>query len=116
MFNSYYNTIGSRVLRTDRGNMTRPSLAEVLNYRAYVDEYMCELFGGQLEQDCLGLIEIGLNHEQQHQELLLTDLKFILGTMRCFPVYLENASLVNTKNASMGWVNVPQWSICSRCA
>lgn len=107
MFNSYYNTIGSRVLRTDRGNMTRPSLAEVLNYRAYVDEYMCELFGGQLEQDCLGLIEIGLNHEQQHQELLLTDLKFILGNNALFPVYLENASLVNTKNASMGWVNVP---------
>jgi ergothioneine biosynthesis protein EgtB len=88
LFNSYYETVGTRVLRADRGNMTRPTLEEVHAYRKHVDEAM-ELFlnGGQATEEALRILELGLNHEQQHQELLVTDLKYILGNNPLFPAY-----------------------------
>ncbi|CAN5191333.1 ergothioneine biosynthesis protein EgtB [soil metagenome] len=80
VFNSYYETVGKRVLRTDRGNMSRPTVAGVYAYRAYVDEQMSRyLDTADLSPDLYALIELGLNHEQQHQELLITDIKYILG-------------------------------------
>lgn len=105
LFNSYYNLIGDRILRVDRGNMTRPTVQEVYAYRAYVDEAMQQLLSekelsGSLEQT----IEIGWNHEQQHQELLITDVKYILGHQPLFPVYQKDFSLVETKNTSTGWL------------
>ncbi|GCC50290.1 ergothioneine biosynthesis protein EgtB [Chryseotalea sanaruensis] len=86
LFNSYYNTLGDRVLRPQRGNMSRPTVDGILAYREYVDEYMLKLIP-QADTDVLSLIETALHHEQQHQELLLTDIKFILGHNPLFPEY-----------------------------
>ncbi|WBV52813.1 ergothioneine biosynthesis protein EgtB [Chryseobacterium gambrini] len=94
VFNSYYETIGARVIRTDRGNLSRPSVADIFQYRKYVDEQM-EIFllNNDLSDDLQKLFELGLNHEQQHQELLLTDIKYILGHNPLFPAYNENFPL-----------------------
>lgn len=94
VFNSYYETIGARVIRTDRGNLSRPSVADIFQYRKYVDEQM-EIFllNNDLSDDLQKLFELGLNHEQQHQELLLTDIKYILGHNPLFPAYNENFTL-----------------------
>ena len=81
VFNSYYETVGKRVLRTDRGNLSRPTVAGVYEYRAYVDEHMSRFLddADDFPPDLFALIELGLNHEQQHQELLISDIKYILG-------------------------------------
>lgn len=86
LFNSYYESVGERVLRPNRGNLTRPTVQEIYKYRKYVDEQM-ELHFESFSEDVLHLIELGLHHEQQHQELLLTDIKYILGHNPLFPPY-----------------------------
>ncbi|MGE8536189.1 MAG: ergothioneine biosynthesis protein EgtB [Chryseobacterium sp.] len=98
VFNSYYETIGARVIRTDRGNLSRPSVSDVFKYREYVDQKMDEfLQNGYLTESLESLLELGLNHEQQHQELLLTDIKYILGHNPLFPAYKkENTSKKET--------------------
>ncbi len=88
LFNSYYESMGDRVLRVDRGNMSRPSVGDILEYRKYVDQHMLELIP-TLPENLYSLVEIGFQHEQQHQELLLTDIKFILGHNPLFPVYKQ---------------------------
>ena len=88
MFNSYYESIGKRVLRADRGNMTRPSLEEVHAYRRHVDAAMERfLSADHLDEELRRVLELGLNHEEQHQELLVTDFKYILGHNPLFPAY-----------------------------
>jgi len=89
LFNSYYDSVGERVLRLHRGNMSRPTVAEILEYRSYVTEKMTE-FLKTMPRGIQSLIEIGINHEQQHQELLYTDIKYILGHNPLFPVYDSN--------------------------
>lgn len=110
VFNSYYETIGARVIRTDRGNLSRPSVEEVYQYRKYVDDAMAELLSGQpfapdsssvpagsegiLRPHASGdplhpVILLGLNHEQQHQELLWSDIKYILGHNPLFPAWSD---------------------------
>lgn len=88
VFNSYYETIGARVVRTDRGNLSRPSVDEVYNYRKYVDEAMEILIAAAPGQPLESIIILGLNHEQQHQELLYTDIKYILGHNPLLPALL----------------------------
>ncbi len=92
VFNSYYEGKGKRILRTDRGNLSRPDTKEVYNYRTYVDTHMKELLSTEDTRDpeIAALIEIGLNHEQQHQELLLADIKFILGNNPLLPQFVCN--------------------------
>jgi len=86
VFNSYYETVGARVIRTDRGNLSRPSVSDVYTYRKYVDERMASfLEKEEINSDVADLLILGLNHEQQHQELLLTDIKYILGHNPLFP-------------------------------
>jgi ergothioneine biosynthesis protein EgtB len=88
VFNSYYETIGARVIRTDRGNLSRPSVSDIYRYRKYVDEQMDAFLQSEyLTEEIKPLLELGLNHEQQHQELLLTDIKYILGHNPLFPAY-----------------------------
>lgn len=89
LFNSYYDSVGERVLRPDRGNMSRPAVGEILQYRHYVDKHMSEILNDP-PNELNDLIQIGLNHEQQHQELLFTDIKYILGHNPLFPPYEEN--------------------------
>ncbi|WP_051878461.1 ergothioneine biosynthesis protein EgtB [Chryseobacterium sp. FH1] len=92
VFNSYYETIGARVIRTDRGNLSRPSVSDIYQYRKYVDEQMnAFLQSDYLTEEIKPLLELGLNHEQQHQELLLTDIKYILGHNPLFPAYKNEA-------------------------
>lgn len=87
VFNSYYETIGARVVRTDRGNLSRPSVDEIYAYRQYVDVAMEKLISAGPGPHMVSIIVLGLNHEQQHQELLLTDIKYILGHNPLFPAY-----------------------------
>lgn len=89
LFNSYYETVGERVQRDHRGNMTRPSVEEVYNYRHYVNAAMLRFFNtvSDLSELLTYTLEIGLQHEQQHQELLVTDIKYILGHHPLHPVY-----------------------------
>lgn len=94
VFNSYYETIGARVIRTDRGNLSRPSVSDIYKYRKYVDEHMEAFLQSAFMTEAVEpLLELGLNHEQQHQELLITDIKYILGHNPLFPPYKkENVS------------------------
>jgi len=78
LFNSYYNSIGNRTQRDHRGSLSRPTVKQVFEYRRYVDEKMLDLLsvpGAIATGALIDLVILGLNHEQQHQELLLTDLK-----------------------------------------
>jgi len=87
LFNSYYNNAGVRILRTDRGLMTRPTVKKVYEYRAYVSKHIEELLKTNASDEVLDLVEIGMHHEQQHQELLVYDIKYILGHQPLFPEY-----------------------------
>ncbi len=88
LFNSYYNMVGSMHPRPQRGMLSRPSAEEIGAYRAYVDERMTEaLQQGVLPDDALALILLGTHHEQQHQELLLTDIKYTLYQNPLLPAY-----------------------------
>jgi ergothioneine biosynthesis protein EgtB len=106
LFNSYYNLVGDRVLRAERGNLTRPGVDKMYDYRKYVDEHMLKLLEINPSSELIDLVVLGLNHEQQHQELLLTDLKYIFGHNPTFPVYKENYSLVNHQNTESGYALV----------
>ncbi len=92
LFNSYYNAVGERVPRARRGLLTRPTVEEVYRYRAHVDEAVARFLGGA-DSEALGrlgpILELGLNHEQQHQELLLTDVKHLFGGNPLRPAYRE---------------------------
>ncbi|MFS2189638.1 ergothioneine biosynthesis protein EgtB [Mucilaginibacter sp. Mucisp84] len=90
VFNSYYETVGTRVIRTDRGNLSRPTVIEIYGYRKYVDEAMEGFLCGEVSDDVKELLILGFNHEEQHQELLMTDIKFILGHNPLFPAYNKN--------------------------
>jgi ergothioneine biosynthesis protein EgtB len=114
LFNSYYNSLGSRVNRADRGTLSRPPLKDVYAYRAYVDEQMGLLLGtlgeaGQaLPAAFAEVFELGLQHEQQHQELLVTDIKYILSTSPLAPAYLPaEASPAATQPGPAAWLPVP---------
>ncbi|WP_210149018.1 ergothioneine biosynthesis protein EgtB [Chryseobacterium scophthalmum] len=98
VFNSYYETVGARVIRTDRGNLSRPSVSDIFKYRKYVDEKMSRfLQSDYLNEPVQSLLELGLNHEQQHQELLLTDIKYILGHNPLFPAYKKESISIKEK-------------------
>jgi ergothioneine biosynthesis protein EgtB len=91
VFNSYYETAGARVIRTDRGNLSRPTVEEIYKYRRHVDEVMQQFLQEEISKEIEELIIIGFNHEQQHQELLMTDIKYILGNNPLFPAYKKIA-------------------------
>jgi ergothioneine biosynthesis protein EgtB len=93
LFNSYYNNVGKRVLRPTRGLMTRPSVEEVFNYRNHVTNAMVDFLKTSSSKEVMNLVEIGINHEEQHQELFLYDIKYILGNQPTFPEYGEGFKL-----------------------
>jgi len=93
IFNSYYESQGERILRSNRGNLTRPTLAEVLDYRAHVDKHMLQILEkAEDDKKLMDWIELGLQHEMQHQELLVTDIKYILGNNPLFPKYSKQGT------------------------
>jgi ergothioneine biosynthesis protein EgtB len=98
LFNSYYNNAGERVLRPNRGLMTRPTVDEVMQYRSYVTENIQELFSKIMDDTLFSLLEIGINHEQQHQELLAYDIKYLLGNQPTFPAFRTAIQLKKEKH------------------
>jgi len=90
VFNSYYENVGKRIMRTDRGNLSRPGVAQIYEYRHYVTRHLQNLLKEELSQEIVAVITIGIHHEKQHQELLLTDIKYILGHNPLFPKYDES--------------------------
>ena len=91
LFNSYYNGVGEKHPRPQRGLLTRPSRAEVLAYRENVDARMARLLVDAVPNEAALLIELGLQHEQQHQELIVTDVLHLLSCNPLFPVYSADA-------------------------
>jgi ergothioneine biosynthesis protein EgtB len=113
LFNSYYEAVGQRHPRPQRGLLSRPTVEEVYQYRCYVDQAMERLIAEQRGNAVVeNLITLGLHHEQQHQELLFTDLKHILATNPLRPAYrhLENSSTpLNSTLHSNSSVRAEQW-------
>ena len=107
LFNSYYEGVGARHPRPDRGLLSRPPVSEVIAYRAHVDGAMGRLFE-TLSDDAWAepaeLIELGLNHEQQHQELLLMDIKHVLSRNPLRPAYRPRNAREAAAAPEMGWV------------
>jgi ergothioneine biosynthesis protein EgtB len=88
LFNSYYYTAGQMHARPKRGLLSRPTLAQVLDYRAHVDEHMQRLLDDRDDDaELAAIVTLGLNHEQQHQELLLTDIKHVLSQNPLLPAF-----------------------------
>ena len=108
LFNSYYNTIGERTERVNRGLITRPSVEEVYQYRKHVDSHMEILLQKEINKEIKNLTILGINHEQQHQELLLTDLKYLLAQNPIYPIYKDDYSLVKDKNLEHGFVQITE--------
>lgn len=98
LFNSYYVGVGARHTRAERGLLSRPSLDEVLRYRQHVDQHMLTLLAGQQHEELSELIELGLQHEQQHQELMLTDLKHHFSCNPLHPAWGSNAPELSISN------------------
>ena len=108
LFNSYYHTVGERAIRTERGTITRPTVEEVYQYRQYVDDHMEILLQNPASPDLEELIILGINHEQQHQELLITDLKHTFSYNPIYPVYKENFNLTAQQNEEEGWLKISE--------
>jgi len=107
LFNSYYETVGARHPRPRRGMLTRPTLDEVRTYRRHIDAAMQRLLAGGVSADVARLVTLGLHHEQQHQELLLTDVLHLFAQNPLHPAYAETrpAPIRARAAAQPGWVS-----------
>ena len=110
LFNSYYNGVGDKYPRPQRGLITRPSLQEVLNYRAQVNARIFDVISQvqasgspQDHSELAQLVTLGLHHEQQHQELLLTDIKHALSFNPGRPAYAQHWPLAGTHPQPVSW-------------
>jgi len=106
LFNSYYVQAGERHRRDKRGALTRPTVSEIRAYREYVDAHMIALLDAKphlFDRSPDSVLEIGLNHEQQHQELLLTDIKHVFSVNPLRPVYRPRDGAPADLNAAMTW-------------
>jgi len=106
LFNSYYNGVGDKHPRPQRGLLTRPALARIHDYRARVDERMqsvLRVHGGNPQ--VRSLLALGLNHEQQHQELLLTDIKHLLSANPLAPAYQDRPASPAPAPAALDWID-----------
>jgi ergothioneine biosynthesis protein EgtB len=106
LFNSYYKQLDGHPLRTVRGAFSRPSLAEVEDYRRHVDAAM-QRFLGDATSELLELTELGLQHEQQHQELIVTDIKHAFWTNPLRPAYRERLTPAGGTAPKLRWVDLP---------
>jgi ergothioneine biosynthesis protein EgtB len=104
LFNSYYNAVGDKHPRAQRGAVTRPSMAEVMAWRAAVDERVDRLLRSNCTGERVALLELGLQHEQQHQELLLTDVKHLLSQNPMQPAYAPAWPLASVAPVRAAWV------------
>lgn len=110
LFNSYYVQIGERWLRSHRGLLSRPTVKDVYNYRNFVDEQVFKFIkttSTKSYKKFAPIIELGLHHEQQHQELLLTDIKHVLSINPLIPVYSSKKNKEAKSGAKLKWVEFP---------
>lgn len=103
LFNSYYNGVGDKHPRPERGLISRPDLRTVLAYRAHVDSAMSRLLATELTPALDALVELGLQHEQQHQELVLTDVKHLLSRNPARPAYHPRWPLARVRPQPLAW-------------
>src|SRR5258706_264648 len=105
LFNSYYNAVGERHPRPQRGLLSRPGLEEVLAYRRHIDDRMQAMLDrGDISNTALhAIVELGLHHEQQHQELMLTDLKHLFSCNPLRPAYVRGVAAVAVEIAPLTW-------------
>lgn len=108
IFNSYYVQTSDPHCRDKRGNLSRPTVKQVFDYRSYVDEHMLELIDQIPEtefDEWAPVIEVGIHHEQQHQELLLTDLKYMFAQNPLYPIYKETNRPTIARIPEMDWIS-----------
>jgi ergothioneine biosynthesis protein EgtB len=117
LFNSYYNAVGAQFDRPSRGLLTRPSLDEITGYRARVDAAVLELLQKDIDAELARRIEVGLHHEQQHQELLITDIKHLLSCNPLQPAYSDARppSDADGSPPSMRWAAHPHGVVRIGC-
>ncbi len=107
LFNSYYESVGAHVDRARRGQLTRPPMQVIHAYRHAVDMRIEEVLADKPGSEVLSILELGLHHEQQHQELMLTDIKHVLGTQPLRPAYRPDLARPETTSVEpTGWVDV----------
>ena len=105
LFNSYYNAVGEKHPRPERGMLSRPSLEQILAYRSHVEEPMLGLLAApNLPEDVSALVDLGLHHEQQHQELILTDVKHMLSRNPLKPAYQKQWPLTPIRARERRWI------------
>ncbi len=109
-FNSYYVSVGDRLDKARRHTLNRPVLDEVMAYRRYVDDHLSAFLGKEVacDEQVMKVLEVGLNHEQQHQELLVYDIKYIYGTNMMAPVYAAGKSTSSYTSRQQGWLKIPE--------
>jgi ergothioneine biosynthesis protein EgtB len=108
LFNSYYNTVGRMHPRPQRGLLSRPGVAEILAYRKHVDEHMSALLArAESDPELAFLVTLGLNHEQQHQELLLTDIKHVLSVNPLLPAWRELPAAPRASAPGLKYISHP---------
>jgi ergothioneine biosynthesis protein EgtB len=108
LFNSYYEAVGPRHPRPQRGLVTRPGIADIARYREYVQDRLIDtLEAGRFDDKARDLVELGCNHEQQHQELLLMDIKHLFSTHAFAPVYVERPPDDQPPPMAQSWRSVP---------
>jgi len=108
LFNSYYYTVGQMHLRSQRGLLTRPTVREVRAYREHVDAQMDRLLDGAAGTRLDHLLTLGLNHEQQHQELMLTDIKHVLSVNPLQPAYRDDLATPAGVAGPLDWHGFPE--------
>ena len=107
VFNSYYESVGDKVIRSDRGNLSRPTVKRVYDFRRYVTEAIIRFLQEEnLTDEAKEVIEIGCHHEKQHQELLITDIKYILGNNPMFPVYEKDFEENTVQDFEQKWIGI----------
>jgi ergothioneine biosynthesis protein EgtB len=110
LFNSYYNGVGEQFPRPQRGMLSRPTVAQVLDYRSYIDDAMATLLASTHHCDREAVIartELGVEHERQHQELFFTDIKYSLAINPLLPTYIEAARIDDADAGATQWHSFP---------
>lgn len=108
VFNSYYENVGKRVIRNDRGNLSRPGVTKVYDYRHYVTNEMKDFLSEKISKEIEEILLIGIHHEKQHQELLITDIKYILGNNPLLPKYNDSFSENPLQNFKQEWIEMEE--------
>lgn len=108
VFNSYYENVGKRVIRNDRGNLSRPGVAKVYDYRHYITNEMKDFLSEEISEEIKEILLIGIHHEKQHQELLTTDIKYILGNNPLLPKYNDSFLENPHQNFQKEWIEIKE--------